>query len=66
MSGRKPKRLYWLEVTTIGKLKYRQRGGGKFSSRTAMLARQTYLRRDGIESVAYESKPIEWVELEKP
>lgn len=63
MSGRKPKVLYWLEVTTIGKLKYRQRGGGKFSSRSAMLARQGYLRRDGIESVAYESEPIIWKEL---
>jgi hypothetical protein len=63
-SARAPKRLYWLDIKTIGKLKYRQKGGGKFTKVLAAQAQQNWLAGQGIESVLYESKPIEWVELE--
>jgi hypothetical protein len=62
-SGRVPRVLYFLDVTTRGKLKYRQKGGGKFTQRSAAETAQGYLKMQGIESVLYESKPIEWVEV---
>lgn len=65
MSGRKPTVLYWLEVTTRGKLGYHQRGGGKYSMKAAMFFQQRVLRREGIESVAYVSEPIVWTELKE-
>lgn len=62
-SKRAPKVLYWLDIKTIGKLRYRARGGGKFTQKDAMLAQRDYLAGQGIESVAYESNPITWKEI---
>lgn len=57
---RAPKRLYWVEVETIGKLKYRQKGGGKYSDRRAAEEQQFVLAHNGIKSTIYETQPLDW------
>ena len=60
---RAPKRLYWVELTTIGELKFRQKGGGKFTSLEAAENRQWHLQRQGIESEIYETV-CDWRKVE--
>jgi hypothetical protein len=62
-SGRAPRRLYWLEVITIGKLAYNKRGGGKYTSLAAAQKQQAYLAGQRIDSVLYETEPITWKEV---
>lgn len=62
-SARAPKTLYWLDVTTIGKLTYRQKGGGKFTDRPSAERRRRVLAQQGIDTVLYESEPIQWKEV---
>ena len=62
-SARAPKTLYWVDISTIGKLKYRESGGGKFTNKPAAEARRDYLLGRGIEATLYESEPIQWKEV---
>lgn len=48
--GRAPARIYWVELMTIGKLKHRQKGGGKYTSWLAAEHQQFALANQGIES----------------
>lgn len=64
-SKRAPKKLYWLDVVTTGKLRYREKGGGKYTNLKAALAQRDYLSFRGVKSVLFESKPIEWVEVKE-
>jgi hypothetical protein len=60
-----PKKLYWLELETIGKLKYREKGGGKFTSLAAAQARQDgLLKYNGIKSTIYETGELDWRPVE--
>lgn len=63
ISGRAPKKLYWLDVVTTGKLKYREKGGGKYTEKYHAREQQRRLSYRGIESVLFETKPLEWVEV---
>lgn len=65
-SSRAPKKLFWLDLNTTGKLKYRQKGGGKFTSLPAALARQDELIEQGVESTLYSSGPLTWTPLHVP
>lgn len=56
---RAPKQMFWVELVTVGGLKFRQRGGGKFSSLAAAEDRQAQLAHCGIESEIYVSE-LEW------
>lgn len=60
-SSRAPKELFWLDLDKTGDLKYRQKGGGKFTDPEAALARQRYLAGQGIPSTLYTSGQIAWV-----
>lgn len=64
-SGRAPKELLWLDLDAIGGLKYRQKGGGKFTDKEAALARQRYLADQGIPSTLYTSGAITWTPVEQ-
>lgn len=55
---RAPTKLYWLELETVGKLRYRQSGGGKFSILKSARDRQRYLAGQGIRSTLYECVPV--------
>lgn len=55
---RAPRKLYWVELNTVGKLSFRQKGGGKFTDLAAARDRQERLLRDGIESTVYESRLV--------
>lgn len=57
---RAPKKLYWVELDTIGKLKYRQKGGGKYTSLRAAEEQQFVLLHGGIKSTIYESQDLQW------
>lgn len=67
-SSRAPKELFWLDLDPDQDvvLKYRQKGGGKFTSRAAALARQHYLAGQGISSTLFTSGRIAWVPAELP
>lgn len=64
-SSRAPKRLFWLDLDTTGKLKYRQKGGGKFTSLPAARDRQEELTAQGISSTLYTSGPIDWSPVDR-
>lgn len=57
---RAPKRLYWVELDTIGKLGFRQKGGGKFTNLSAAEDRKRQLLCDGIKSTIYETQELDW------
>lgn len=61
VSGRAPRRLYWVDLVTVGKLKYREKGGGKYTQREAAEDQIRYLASQGIEAILYEGQ-IEWIE----
>lgn len=60
----KPKKLYFLQLLTKGKLGYGQRGGGKFTSKPAMIARKDSLAGRGIDTEMYEAD-ITWKRIEE-
>jgi hypothetical protein len=61
----KPKKLYFLQLLTKGKLGYGQRGGGKFTSKAAMVERKDRLSKyQGIDSEMYEAD-ITWKKIEE-
>lgn len=62
-SGRAPRELLWLDLDKVGGLKYGQKGGGKFTDRTAAEKRQQYLAEQGIPSTLYTSGFITWSPL---
>jgi hypothetical protein len=57
---RAPKKLYWVELETVGKLNFRQKGGGKFTDLAAAEDRQRQLRRQEIKSTIYETQELQW------
>lgn len=57
---RPPEILYWVEVLDIGKLKYREKGGGKFTQKAAADARRVSLAKKGVTTRLLESEPIRW------
>ena len=57
---RAPKKLYWVELDAVGKLKFRQKGGGKFTSYPAAVDRQAALALGGIASTIYETQELQW------
>lgn len=61
---RAPKKLYWVELDTVGKLGFRQKGGGKFTSLSAAEDRQAQLEYSGIDSTIYETQPLVWTPVE--
>lgn len=67
MGARLPERLYWLKMHNPdgrSMLRYRSRGGGKFSSLQAAKDRQAGLKKlHGIESTIYVTQALEWVEV---
>lgn len=62
-SGRAPRELLWLDLDKVGELKHRQKGGGKFTDRTAAEKRQQDLAGQGIPSTLYTSGFITWSPL---
>lgn len=64
-SERAPKKLYWVDLETIGKLNFRQKGGGKFTMLEYAQARQEYLASQGIKSTVYEGEVV-WKEVLTP
>lgn len=68
MGARLPERLYWLKMHNPdgrSMLRYRSRGGGKFSSLQAAKDRQGTLKREhGIESTIYTTQALEWTETD--
>jgi hypothetical protein len=62
-SKRAPQKIYWVDLVTIGKLRFRQSGGGKFTRLEAAEDRQGYLESQGIESVIFEGI-IHWHPLD--
>lgn len=59
----KPTKLYFLQIITKGKLRYGQRGGGKFSQKEAMDERADNLARQGIQTEKYEADVV-WRKIE--
>lgn len=60
VSARAPKQLFWLDIVTVGELKYREKGGGKYTSLAAATAQQQRLAARGIKTKLYQSAPIKW------
>jgi len=60
---RAPKKLYWVEVITRGKLRYGKKGGGKYTSREAAEDQQATLDYVGIESELYETQDLVWTKV---
>lgn len=62
---RAPKQLFWVEILPGGKpLKFRQPGGGKFSSLKAAQARAESLAWGGVLTQIYETQEIKWVAVD--
>lgn len=58
---RAPKQLFWVEILPGGKpLKFRQLGGGKFSSLRAAQSRASDLNFTGVKTQIYETQEIKW------
>lgn len=62
-SHRAPMKIYWVDLITIGHLRYRQNGGGKFTRKAEALGRITELSRHGIKAELFEGD-ITWKKVE--
>lgn len=60
ISARAPKQLFWLDIVTVGELKYREKGGGKYTNARAAITQQQRLAARGIKTKLYQSEPIKW------
>ncbi|MFI2563030.1 hypothetical protein [Paenarthrobacter sp. NPDC018779] len=59
ISHRAPKTIYWVDLVTVGKLKYRQKGGGKYTRREDAETQIRHLAAQGIDAVLFEGA-ITW------